>query len=358
MSPAEFSARVLDWFARHGRKDLPWQAYPTPYRVWISEIMLQQTQVKTVIPYYNRFLERFPDLSALAAASEQQVLELWSGLGYYQRARNLYSAAKQMLRVHRKFPEEFEAILSLPGIGRYTAGAICSIALNQPRPVVDGNIRRVLIRLHAIQGHAPESYFWNLMSAWLPENNASSFNQAMMELGALVCLPIRPLCPQCPARNLCAARKLGIQNLIPASRPKRAARHLRIATLVLEKNARILLAPPEKLRFIPGKWGLPCRLIHHRESAEEAASILCRDTLGYLIPLTCCAHVRHSISSYRISAYAFCGKPGSPGIALPKTGKHQWSSGSLRSIRLISSLFHKILQKYSEKRDADPMRRA
>jgi len=210
----KFRIKLLHWYSEN-RRDLPWRHNPTPYRVWISEIMLQQTQVKTVVPYYNRFLKQFPDVESLARSSEQNVLKHWAGLGYYSRARNLHRAARDIVGIHGTFPTEHDEILALPGIGRYTAGAICSIALNQPRPIVDGNIRRVLIRLNAIRRKVSESYFWDLMKRLLPERNISSFNQAMMELGALICLPFQPNCMQCPLKSLCKAWESGIQNNIP-----------------------------------------------------------------------------------------------------------------------------------------------
>jgi A/G-specific adenine glycosylase len=189
-----FQERLLHWYGRH-KRELPWRSNPAPYRVWVSEIMLQQTQAKTVLPYYDRFFKRFPDIQSLARASEQEVLALWAGLGYYGRARNLHRAARQIVDDHGGvFPDKLEEILMLPGIGRYTAGAICSIAFNRPLPIVDGNVRRVIRRLHGIGRRIPESHFWNQASAWVPEGKTSAFNQAVMELGALVCLPHRPLC--------------------------------------------------------------------------------------------------------------------------------------------------------------------
>jgi len=342
-----FQESLLRWFRRHHRF-LPWRSNPTPYRVWISEIMLQQTQVKTVLPYYKNFIRRFPNIEILAKASEQHVLELWSGLGYYNRARNLHKAARQIVKNHGSFPQEFETILALPGVGRYTAGAICSIAFNQPYPVVDGNIRRVLARMNGWMKNPPQSRFWAWMSKLLPEQNASSFNQAMMELGALICTPTHPRCPHCPVKNYCTARKSGMQDCIPDVRKKRTAISLQIAALVIKKGRQILLSSRNPLPFVPGEWGLPSQLLHGRQSAEDVASELCREAIGQILPLTPCVQIRHSISRFRITAYAFCGKPDFSKARLTETSKYIWSPRSQYKIRLISSLFRKILQKIEE----------
>jgi A/G-specific adenine glycosylase len=342
-----FQRNLLRWFHKNQRS-LPWRINPAPYRVWISEVMLQQTQVKTVIPYYDRFLKAFPDLESLSRASEQKVLELWSGLGYYRRGRDLLKTAKQIVKEHGIFPSEFKTILALPGIGRYTAGAICSIAFNQAQPIVDGNIRRVLIRLNGIKGRLSEKYFWDQMSVLIPENKASSFNQAMMELGALICTPLQPHCSRCPVAPFCEAKQWGIQAIIPKARAKTAIKQRSIAILVLKKGARILLAPLNKHPFIPGEWGLPSLLTSNKESAKQTASLLCRSIFGHDIPLTLYAQIRHSISNYRIIAYAFCGKPDSGAQPLKSIHKHCWLNYSQNKTRLTSSLFRKVLQQYEE----------
>jgi A/G-specific adenine glycosylase len=337
-----FQGKLLRWYSKH-RRDLPWRINPTPYRVWISEVMLQQTQARTVVPYYKRFLEQFPDVDSLARASERRVLELWAGLGYYGRARNLHKAAKQIVKIHGRIPEEFSAILALPGVGRYTAGAICSLAFNHAQPVVDGNIRRVLTRLSGTKLHVPENYHWNQMSLLLPKKKASAFNQAMMELGAIICLPSKPQCPDCPVKHFCKALELGIQNSIPKAHPKRAFKYLRIVTLILEQDSKILLTSSGKPKFIPGEWGLPCDLVANRESAEEAGIRLCRRFLGRAMPLAPCPQNRHSISNYRISVYAFYGKGDFAVRSLNEPGSFRWASRSLYKKLLTSSLFQKVL---------------
>jgi A/G-specific adenine glycosylase len=211
MTPADFSGRLLEWFARHGRTDLPWQVDPTLYRVWISEIMLQQTQVATVIPYYQRFMARFPDLSALAGASLDQVLQHWSGLGYYARARNLHEAARVVAeRFRGRFPERIEEVLVLPGIGRSTAGAILSLACGQRHPILDGNVKRVLTRFHAVDGWPGQASvlnrLWALAEVYTPATRVAAYSQAIMDLGATLCTRSRPDCGQCPLAADCEAR--------------------------------------------------------------------------------------------------------------------------------------------------------
>ena len=342
-----FQNSLLRWYGKH-RRALPWRDNPTPYRVWISEIMLQQTQVKTVIPYFSRFLEQFPDLKSLADASERDVLALWSGLGYYSRARNLHRTARLIVERHGEFPEDFKDILALPGIGRYTAGAISSIAFSQAQPVVDGNIQRVVTRLKAIRKRPAAGHFWDQMSAWLPAGKSSAFNQAMMELGAIVCLPSQPLCPRCPVERHCEARRLGIQNEIPAVRLKRQIKRVSIAVLVLERNGKILLTSALRLPFIPGTWGLPCRQIRKSESSEDAAAGLCSEILGRTIPLRPASKTSHSISNRRIAAFGFLGTL-DRAIQPPQgTDNFCWMSRHQESELLTSSLFRKILQKFRD----------
>jgi A/G-specific adenine glycosylase len=343
-----FQEKLLLWYQKH-KRSLPWRDNPTPYRVWISEIMLQQTQVNTVLPYYDRFLQRFPDIQTLAHASETEVLELWAGLGYYSRARNLHRAARQILNEYGNFPENFGNVLSLPGIGRYTAGAICSIALNQAHPIVDGNIRRVLIRLHGIRGirdSVPEKFFWDQMSAWLPEGPVSSFNQAMMEIGALICTPHRPQCAACPIRSLCQARKSGIQNNIPTITAKRSAESVQISMLLLGSNKQILITSSHKPHFIPGKWGFPCQIMSNGESAKESAKRLCREILGRTIRIEPCGQYRHSISHRRILVYAFYGKSKIRISRLKQKENYRWAAETQGNQMLISALFFKAIRKY------------
>lgn len=224
--PDPIAAALLAWHDVAGRHDLPWQADRTPYRVWISEVMLQQTQVSTVIPYFERFMQRFPDVRALADAPVDAVLHLWTGLGYYARARNLHRAAQQVRDVHGGvFPEDFDAVAALPGIGRSTAGAILALSRDQSHPILDGNVRRVLSRLAAVPGRVGERAFenelWRLSALLTPVARVAQYTQAIMDLGATLCTRRNPRCGECPFESRCAAHATGRPQEFPASRKAR-----------------------------------------------------------------------------------------------------------------------------------------
>ena len=244
-----FAQKLIAWQRRHGRRTLPWQGTRDPYRIWLSEIMLQQTQVATVVPYYQRFLERFPDIQALAAAAPDEVLTLWSGLGYYSRARNLRKAASEVAALG-EFPRDYESIRALPGIGDYTAAAVASIAFGLPHAVIDGNVKRVVARLSNNDAVATREVAEQL----LDRRNPSRSNQALMELGAVVCLPREPLCLSCPIAEHCEAHRRGSQNQVPAKRAKPATVSLEHTLLVIRDRGRILLAPGSRVH---GFWDLP-----------------------------------------------------------------------------------------------------
>ena len=252
-----FAAAVLAWFDEHGRTDLPWQQRPTPYRVWVSEIMLQQTQVGVVIPYFERFVARFPDLSTLAAADQDDVLHLWSGLGYYARARNLHRAAQTVMERHcGALPTDIDALQSLPGIGRSTAGAILSLALGRHHPILDGNCKRVLARCYGVDGWPGRSsvlkQLWQLAETLTPANGVERFNQAMMDLGATLCTRSSPECRRCPLAEQCIGFREGRPEAYPTPKPKRdnPIRETRML-LVIDPTGRALLErrPPS------GIWG-------------------------------------------------------------------------------------------------------
>jgi A/G-specific adenine glycosylase len=252
---ATFANRLLKWHARHGRHDLPWQHPRTAYRVWVAEVMLQQTQVATVIPYYARFLARFPDVSALAAAPLDAVLALWAGLGYYARARNLHRAAREIVAL-REFPRDFDAVLALPGIGRSTAGAILAQAFGARHAILEGNARRVFARHAGIAGWpgAPRvaARLWRVAEQHLPRTHLADYTQAVMDLGATVCTARAPRCAECPVAADCIARARNAVARFPSPRPRRE-RPQRIAQLLLIENARgelLLERRPER-----GIWG-------------------------------------------------------------------------------------------------------
>lgn len=221
----KFGDQVIAWYHQHGRKHLPWQQNKTLYKTWLSEVMLQQTQVTTVIPYFERFTTRFPTLNDLAKANEDEVLQLWTGLGYYARARNLLKAAQIMVAEHQGFPEDFEQVLALPGIGRSTAGAILSLTKQQPYAILDGNVKRVLCRYFAINSWSGEKKtqdkLWQLSEQVTPITGVDYFNQAMMDLGAGLCSRSKPKCEQCPLVASCESFKQGLTAQIPVSKPKK-----------------------------------------------------------------------------------------------------------------------------------------
>jgi A/G-specific adenine glycosylase len=241
-------AKLIRWYQR-AQRDLPWRRTRDAYAIWISEIMLQQTRVAAVIPYYARFLARFPDAAALAAASENDVLALWSGLGYYSRARNLQKAARQIEEAGA-FPSTYEAIGELAGVGSYTAAAIASISLGLPHAVVDGNVRRVFARLT----NDAQADTQTIADQLLDKRDPARWNQAVMELGALVCLPRDPLCGKCPLSKHCAARSAGTQSAVPGKKIKPATERLERTLLVIRRGGKLLLAPSQRVK---GFWDLP-----------------------------------------------------------------------------------------------------
>jgi len=248
-----FRKQLLGWFLQF-RRDLPWRRTGDPYRIWLSEIMLQQTRVAAVIPYYERFLSRFPNIEALATAPEDDVLRYWSGLGYYSRARNLQKAAQQIVAEHAgKFPTELRNVLALPGIGNYTAAAILSIGFNKKYAVLDGNVARVLARLGAVRDDVRESRRWRKLQesadTYLDKDSPGDWNQALMELGATLCTPKSPQCLLCPAMQFCEGRKLGIAESLPETRKKRPTVQIRLAAAVFaDENGWTFLLPPPNRR--------------------------------------------------------------------------------------------------------------
>ncbi len=257
MAAAAFQQAVLDWFDQHGRHDLPWQQHLSPYRVWVSEIMLQQTQVSTVIPYYQRFMDSFPDVQQLAAAELDQVLHHWTGLGYYARARNLHKAARTVVEeLDGEFPDTLEAMQQLPGIGRSTAGAILAISAGLAVPILDGNVKRVLARFAAVPGWSGKApvlkRLWQLAEHYTPQQRVADYTQAMMDLGATLCTRSRPDCPRCPLSDHCLAYQSDSVPRYPEARPKK--------TLPLKETWMLLLRQGEQQVLLQqrppsGIWG-------------------------------------------------------------------------------------------------------
>ncbi|QID16427.1 A/G-specific adenine glycosylase [Nitrogeniibacter mangrovi] len=253
---SDFADRLIRWHRHHGRHDLPWQNTTDPYRIWLSEIMLQQTQVDTVIPYYARFLARFPDLATLAAAPVDEVMALWSGLGYYARARNLHACARTVMTEHGgQFPARAEAIAALPGIGRSTAAAIATFAFGQRAAILDGNVKRVLCRAFGVDGFpgsvAVERRLWALADALLPATDVPVYIQAQMDLGATVCTRGKPRCPDCPMQPICVAHATGRTTELPEARPRKRppVRTTHMAVITDGMHLLLVQRPPK------GIWG-------------------------------------------------------------------------------------------------------
>jgi A/G-specific adenine glycosylase len=349
MMPGDFSTRVLDWCARHGRKDLPWQADPTPYRVWISEIMLQQTQVATVIPYYQRFMARFPDLQSLAGASLDQVLQHWSGLGYYARARNLHEAARAIAgRFRGRFPENLDEVQALPGIGRSTAGAILSLACGQRHPILDGNVKRVLARFHAVDGWPGQASvlnrLWALAENYTPATRVAAYNQAIMDLGATLCTRSRPACGQCPLAADCEARAAGRQRDYPAARP-RTALPLRRTRMMLLSNAagEILLERRPPTGVWGGLWSLP-EIAHGRP-----LDAWCREHMGLgVCDIEEWSCVQHTFSHFHLEITPVLARAEHVADGVREPHNRIWCKPEGRGVWGLAAPVERLLQRYTE----------
>ena len=263
MTPEQFGSAVLDWYDQHGRKDLPWQQGITPYRVWVSEIMLQQTQVSTVLGYFDRFMDALPSVQALAAAPVDEVLHLWTGLGYYTRARNLHKTAQSVVAKHGgEFPRSVEQLAELPGIGRSTAGAIASLSMGVRAPILDGNVKRVLARYSAQDGYPGEpkvaAQLWALAEQLTPAARVNHYTQAMMDLGATLCTRSKPSCLLCPVREGCRAHLLGRETDFPEPKPRKALPQKRtLMPLLANAEGAILLYRRPSSGLWGGLWSLP-----------------------------------------------------------------------------------------------------
>ena len=301
MTTIPFAHALLRWFDQHGRHDLPWQHPRTPYRVWISEIMLQQTQVATVIPYFQRFMQRFPDIGSLAQAPEDAVMQHWSGLGYYARARNLHRAAQQIVASHGGvFPENLEALLALPGIGRSTAAAILAQACGQRHAILDGNVKRVLTRLYAIEGwpgqKAVENRLWHLSEALTPDTRLADYTQAIMDFGATLCRRSQPRCGDCPVADDCLAYQQGEPQRYPTPKPRKTlpVKSTRMLLLCDEQNRILLLKRPPS-----GIWGSLWSLPECEHDTDIAG--FCREQLGIAVKTLKTGPVlRHTFSHFHL----------------------------------------------------------
>jgi len=273
-----FSSLLLDWYGRTGR-DLPWRNTRDPYCIWLSEIMLQQTTVTAVIGYYQRFLKKFPTVELLATAPLEDVIDLWAGLGYYSRARNLHTAAKMVVQQFQgHFPEDIESLQQLPGVGRSTAGAISALAFDQPAPILDGNVRRVLCRLFALQrpprSTAAEKQLWQWSELLTPVKQVHNYTQAIMDLGAMVCLPRKPLCDQCPVLGLCQAHKLGLEQKLPLKTATKKIPTRKEIALLIDHHGRYLVKRRVAKGFLGGMWEFPTLSLAADEEPEKKINFL------------------------------------------------------------------------------------
>lgn len=299
---SSFADKVLAWFDLHGRKHLPWQQQVTPYKVWVSEIMLQQTQVTTVIPYFTRFMQSFPDVQALAAADQDEVLHHWTGLGYYARARNLHKAAQAIVDNHGgEFPTTLDEVMALPGIGRSTAGAVLSLACGQEHPILDGNVKRVLARYYAVEGwpgkKPVENTLWDYAQRNTPAQRCNHYTQAMMDLGAMICTRSKPDCDHCPLQDNCLAYAQGRQAEFPGKKPKKA---LPVKTTnmfaVLNGPAVMLVQRPSQ-----GLWGGLYGLVESESDHQQVAAELGVD--DYQIEAL--PEFRHTFSHFHLDISPF-----------------------------------------------------
>ena len=312
--PETFAANLRRWFDRHGRHDLPWQHPRTPYRVWLSEIMLQQTQVASVVPYFLRFVKKFPSLRKLARAPLDDVLALWSGLGYYSRARNLHRAAQICMEQHHgALPREFDALSALPGIGRSTAGAILAQAHGLRFPILDGNVKRVLARYHGVRGWpgtaSVSEQLWKFAEAHTPRARIADYTQAIMDLGATVCTRARPHCNSCPLARDCVAQRDGLTSALPARKPARALPQRQTLMLLLrDRHGRILLERRPPTGVWAQLWSLP--------EAEDLASAQARAAREHrradAVALRALAPFVHTFSHYRLDVTPLAGEVDRP----------------------------------------------
>lgn len=299
-----FSNQLLNWFDRHGRKDLPWQQQPSPYHVWLSEIMLQQTQVSTVINYYQRFTEQFPDIFTLAEASIDRVLALWTGLGYYARARNLHKTAQIIVENYNgEMPDSIEQLVALPGIGRSTAGAIMSLAHHQRYPILDGNVKRVLARYFAVEGwpgnKAVETILWQHADNLLPDTRIANYIQAQMDLGATVCTRSKPHCRECPLQQNCQGFLQGNPQQFPSSKPQKSIPNRKIHWIIAQNAAgEVLLEQRPSSGIWGGLWAFP------EFEISENIEVSCQDRLSISIKsISSRSQIRHVFSHFKLDIH-------------------------------------------------------
>ena len=322
---------LLAWFRKNAQA-LPWRMNRNPYRVWVSEVMLQQTRVETVIPYYQHWLAEFPTPQSLAEAEEDHVLKSWEGLGYYNRARNLQAAARIVMeRYQGSLPADLKALQDLPGIGRYTAGAILSIAFNQPAPILDGNLRRVFTRVFnistPIQTSGTEKELWEIAEDLLPESDPGDFNQALMELGALVCLPKKPLCARCPLADDCQAKMIGLQESLPQRKEKAPLPHLQVTAAVILRGGQVLIAKRPPGGLLGGLWEFPGGKQEENETLQETLAREIMEELNLDVKIGAqLGSYQHAYTHYKVTLHAFFCQLSTENLHLNYHTEFSWES--------------------------------
>jgi len=345
----DFSKALLRWY-RLNRRSLPWRETKDPYAIWVSEVMLQQTTVQAVIPYFKKWMTFFPDIPSLAAAPLRKVLKVWQGLGYYQRARNLHAAAKTIMADHgSQIPHAYAELIALPGFGPYTAAAVLSLAFDLPYPVLDANVRRVLMRLTALNKEANtrhDKMLVGCLEPLLPEKNMGSFNQAMMELGALICRPKNPSCLLCPVASSCLAYAKGQQEVLPRPK-KRNTRKIEAVIAIIEKNRRYLMQKRPSKGLFADLWEFPGGKVLPGENLEQALRREIKEELDAKVTslsyLTC---VQHAYTQFQVSLHAFeCRLEKTPSeikdsrrwISLAGIKDYPLPSGSAKIVRFLAN---------------------
>jgi A/G-specific adenine glycosylase len=352
--PKRISERVLAWYARHQR-DLPWRKTRDPFHIWVSEVMLQQTQVETVIPYYRRFLARFPTVFALAEAPLDDVLKAWENMGYYSRARHLHAAAKTVLRhFEGEIPRTPEGLMSLPGIGPYTAAAVLSIAFDRPLPAVDANVKRIISRLFAVEepdrGHTAR-YVWGLVEGLMPKQGAGHFNQALMDLGATICTAHKPRCAACPVRALCEAHRQGLQEVLPPAKRRGPTPHYHVtAGVITDRYGGVLITQRPNQGLLGGLWKLPGGRQKPGETLEACLRREIQEEVGIRVRVgKAIASIKHAYTHLRITLHAF---PCTHRDGTPETmgcRDWRWTAVSGFDDLAFSRADHKIIQALVEK---------
>ena len=305
-----FSRTLLKWYTNSHRQ-LPWRGHPDPYAVWVSEAMLQQTRVETVIPYFHRWMSRFPTIESLASADEQDVLNTWEGLGYYSRARNLRKAALLLCeKFDGRLPSSMKELMTLPGIGQYTAAAIASFAFGQDEAVLDGNVKRVLARVFNLEypanSPAGEKLFWQLARELVPSGSAGDYNQAVMDLGALICTPHTPNCSRCPLKGYCETEIIGIQDQRPVMLEKSPIPHYPVCAAVMRKDNRLLIARRPSKGLLGGMWEFPGGKVKPGETHQQALIREIHEEMGCTIDVgELLGSYRHAYTHFRVTLHAY-----------------------------------------------------